>query len=149
MVLEYRYLLIVYIILLYFALRINIVKELIENEFRILVFVYGLLISLGIIYFIEKIPVGFMDIYYYISQLIWISLLLVVSLIILLQKKKHLSILLNTICLFIITLSIAQASFLMFFYYLIVSMTYISPSQNFAILPIAGIMIKWMYQIFL
>ncbi|NJD51796.1 MAG: hypothetical protein FIB07_02910 [Candidatus Methanoperedens sp.] len=147
-VLEYRYLLMIYIILLYFILRIDRIKELIEVEFKTIAIVYGVLILLGSIYFIEQFPVRFMYLYYYVSQLTAVFLLIVVSLNILIKNERFF-VITKKLTMFFISLSIAEASFLMLFYYWVVSMTYISPSQNFAILPILGNILKWMYQIFL
>lgn len=147
-VLEYRYLLIVYIILLYFALRINKIKELIEIELTNIALLYGILLLLGIIYFITEFPLPFMEIYYYAAQLTMISLIIVGSTSILLKKKKPFSVILNKFNVFFISISLVLASFLMLFYYWVVSMTYISPTQNFSILPIMENILRWMYQIF-
>lgn len=136
MVLEYRYLLIGYIILLYFALRIIKIKELIEVELKNIVLLYGNLLIFFIIYFITQFPIPFMDIYYSAAQITITFLIIVVSSTILLQNKKPIAAILNKLCVLIITISLVQASFLMLFYYWVVSMTYISPSQNFSILPI-------------
>jgi len=149
MVLEYRYLLIGYIILLYFALRINKIKELIEIELKNIVLLYGILLILGIIYFITQFPISVIDIYYYAAQITMICLIIVVSSSILLQNKKPIVTILNKLCVLFISISLVQASLLVLFYYWVVSMTYISPSQNFSILPILENMLKWMYQIFL
>lgn len=147
-VLEYRYLLILYIILLYFALRINKIKELIEIELYNIVLLYGILLILGIIYFIAEFPLPFMNIYYYVAQLTMICLI-ILSTSILLQNKKPFVVILNKFNVFFISISLALASFLMLFYYWVVSMTYISPTQNFSILPILENILRWMYQIFL
>lgn len=149
MVLEYRYLLIGYIILLYFALRVNKIKELIEIELKNIVLLYGILLILCIIYFVTQFPKPFMDIYYYAAQITITFLIIVVSSSVLLKNKKPIAAILTKLCVLLISISLVQASFLMLFYYWVVSMTYISPSQNFSILPLLDNMLRWMYQIFL
>jgi|GEM_PF-1755666 len=149
MVIEYRYLLIGYIILLYFALRINTIKELIEVELKNIGLLYGILLILCILYFIIQFPIPFMDIYYYIAVTTMICLIIVFSMNILSNNKKPMAGILHKLCMLFISISLVQASFLMLFYYWIVSMTYISPSQNFSILPIMSNMMRWIYQILL
>jgi hypothetical protein len=56
---------------------------------------------------------------------------------------------LDKIILFFMALSLAQASILLIFYYWVVTITYISPSQNYAIMPILDNILKWMYQVLL
>jgi len=149
MVLEYRYLLIGYIILLYFALRINKIKELIEIELKNIVLFYGILLISGIIYFVTQFPKPFIDIYYYAAQITIICLIIVVSSSVFLQNKKLITAILTKLSVLLISISLVLATFLMLFYYWVVSMAYISPSQNFSILPILENTLRWMYQIFL
>jgi len=149
MVLEYRYLLILYMILLYFALRINKIKELIEIEFNKIALLYGILLILGVIYFITQFPISFLDIYYYAARITIICLIFVLWASVLLKNNKPFGDILYKLCVFFISISLVQASFLMIFYYWVLNMTYISPSQNFSILPILENILKWMYNIFL
>jgi len=74
-VLEYRYLLIMYIVLLYFALRINKVRELIETNFKKIALLYATSVIILVLYFIDIFPPPFMNIYYSIA-LITSSILL-------------------------------------------------------------------------
>lgn len=48
---------------------------------------------------------------------------------------------------FLIAAAIAEAATLLLFYYWVVSMTYISPSQNHTIVPVLENILKWMYQV--
>jgi len=63
-------------------------------------------------------------------------------------KKKSYSDQLDKITIFFMALSLAQASILLLFYYWVVTITYISPSQNQTIVPILENILKWMYQVF-
>ena len=147
-VLEYRYLLVGYIILLYFALRTDKVRELIETNFKNIGRMYAISLPLMLIVFIELFPSPFMDSYYYVSLITSAALLIPVSAYLLFSKKKSLPALDSWVT-FFIALSLVEASLLLLFYYWIVSMTYVSPSQNYAILPTLENILKWMYQIFL
>jgi 4-amino-4-deoxy-L-arabinose transferase-like glycosyltransferase len=146
MVLEYRYLLMVYIILLYFSLRAGKVSDLIETNFKKIGRTYAILVPLMLIVLIEIFPSPFIDSYYYASLITSAVLLISVSAYLLFSNRKSL---LDSWVTFIIALSLAEASLLLLFYYWVVSMTYISPSQNYAILPTIENLLKWMYQIFL
>ena len=146
-VLEYRYLLIMYIVLLYFALRIDKIRDLIENNFKKTVQLYAAAVIILILYFISIFPPPFMNIYYSLALITSIILLISVSMSLLIENNKPLTDLLDKITLFLIALSLAQASIILIFYYWVVTITYISPSQNNTILPILESILKWMYQV--
>jgi len=146
-VLEYRYLLIMYIVLLYFALRIDKIRDLIENNFKKTVQLYAAAVIILILYFISIFPPPFMNIYYSLALITSIILLISVSMSLLIENNKPLTDLLDKITLFLIALSLAQASIILIFYYWVVTITYISPSQNYTILPILESILKWMYQV--
>ena len=148
-VLEYRYLLIMYIVLLYFALRIDKIRDLIENNFKKTVQLYASAVIILILYFISIFPPPFMSIYYSLALITSIILLISLSMSLLIENNKSLTDLLDKITLFLIALSLAQASIILIFYYWVVTVTYISPSQNYTILPILESILKWMYQVLL
>ncbi|MDL5502037.1 MAG: hypothetical protein QSU88_02370, partial [Candidatus Methanoperedens sp.] len=145
-VLEYRYLLIMYIVLLYFALRIDKIKDMIENNFKKIIQLYAAAVIILILYFISIYPPPFMNIYYSLALITSIILLISLSMSLLIKNNKPLTDLLDKITLFLIALSLAQASILLIFYYWVVTITYISPSQNYTILPVLESILKWMYQ---
>jgi 4-amino-4-deoxy-L-arabinose transferase-like glycosyltransferase len=145
-VLEYRYLLIMYIILLYFALRINKVRGLIESNFNKIALLYAAAVIIILLYFIRGFPSPFMNIYYSLALITSCILLISLSMSLLIKNKKPLTDLLDKMTLFLIALSLAQASILLIFYYWVVTITYISPSQNYTIVPILENILKWMYQ---
>lgn len=145
-VFDYRYLLVLYIILLYFALRINKVKDLIENKLKAIIFLYSSMLIIISIYFIKEFPVPFADIYYYTALITSLSLIILLSVSFFVRNKSYVTALLDNLIIFIIALSLSLASFFLLFYYLIFNIGYISPSQNHAILPILDNLIKWMYQ---
>ncbi|HYN44377.1 MAG TPA: glycosyltransferase family 39 protein [Candidatus Limnocylindrales bacterium] len=146
MELEYRYLLILYGILLYFALRIDRVKEILEKKSGTIIQLYGILLLIFILYFITGFPIKFITIYYYISIILSSSLFLVMTTY--LQGKEGIRTgdFQEKVLLFLISFSIAQATAFLLFYYWAVTISYISPSQNFAIIPILNYIIEWMYQ---
>ncbi|MDO8727209.1 MAG: glycosyltransferase family 39 protein [Candidatus Methanoperedens sp.] len=143
MALEYRYLLVLYIILLYFALRINAVRELIENNLKkivLLSIIFAIILAsiLIIIY-----PPPFMKIYYSLS-FFTICMLLVITLIkLFVNKKKYL----DRSMTFFMALSLAEAMILLLYYYWVITVTYIAPSDNHTILPVLENGLKWMFQI--
>jgi len=145
-VLEYRYLLIMYIILLYFALRINKIKDLIEYNFKRIILLYTASVIILLLYFIRVFPSPFMNIYYSLALITSCILLVSLSIILLIENRKPFTDILDKITLFLIALSLAQASILLLFYYWVVTITYISPSQNYTIVPILENFLKWMYQ---
>ncbi len=143
MVLEYRYLLILYIILFYFALRIDIIRELIESNLRKIAITSAIVSIAALVFFIVEFPVPFMNIYNYAALITSISLITVITI----WKKR--SALQEKLIIFMVALALAEASSLLLFYYWVVSMTYISPSQNLTILPVLENILKWMYQVIL
>ena len=149
MVLDYRYLLIMYIVLLYFALRINKVRELIESNFKKIALLYAAAVIILVLYFITIFPPPFMNIYYSLALITSGFLIISLSMSLLISNKKSYYDLLDKITLFFMALSLAQASILLLFYYWIVTITYISPSQNQTIVPILENTLKWMYQVLL
>lgn len=144
-VLDYRYLLVMYIILLYFVFRIDKIKKLIENKLKPIVLLYSIILTLSIIYFIKEFPIQFMNVYYNSALITSVSLIILVAISLLLKNET--SYLLDKLILFGIAASLALSSFFLLFYYWIVSMTYISPSLNHTILPVLENILKWMYQI--
>ncbi len=147
-VLDYRYLLIAYVILLYFTLRIDNLKDLIENRLGTIAVIYIVTLVLGAIYFTKEFPPPFMNIYYYTALITSILLIVLVSVNLLLQDKKYglINSLINNLLTFTMALSLAQASIFLLFYYWVVNVSYISPSQNYTILPVLQDALHWMYQ---
>ena len=146
MELEYRYLLILYVILLYFSLRIDWIKEIIEKKSGELAKLYGIILIMYIIYFIIGFPVKFISIYYYTSILLAISLFLFITISVMGKKKKKTVNLQEKLSLLLIACVIAEATAFILFYYWAVTISYVSPSQNFTIIPILNNIIEWMYQ---
>ncbi len=146
MVLEYRYLLILYVIFLYFALRITKINDLIYKNYKKLGLLYGIFLIINLIYFISVFPIPFLNIYYNASRLTAFSLILLVSLDIFTQDKKSMLSINDNILLLFIALALAEASMFVFFYYWVVSMAYISPQQNLSLIPIINNIMEWMYK---
>ena len=146
MELEYRYLLILYVILLYFALRIDRVKEIIEKKSETVIQLYGIILIIFIIYFIVGFPIEFIKIYYYVSIIILVSLFLTMTTYPHRKKGKKTVDFREKVLVFLISFSIALATAFLLFYYWAVTISYISPSQNLAIIPILNYFIEWMYQ---
>jgi len=67
----------------------------------------------------------------------------------LIENKKPVTALMDKSILFFMALSLAEATLLLLFYYWVVTITYISPSQNLTLIPIMGDVLKWMYQVLL
>jgi hypothetical protein len=86
-----------------------------------------------------------MNIYYYVALATSITLMILLLINIFAQKSKSIAILSDRLLIFVIAFSLAEASVLMLFYYWVTSMTYISPSQNYALIPIMEKILKWMY----
>lgn len=141
-VIEYRYLLIMYVILLYFALRTIYIKDMIENNLRKIILLYVIIVMILLSYFIMTYPPPIMNLYYPMA-LVTASGLLILSAVTFLTGKSGP---LDKLTIFFISLSLALASFMMIFYYWVVTITYISPSQNYTILPILKVFLEWMYQ---
>jgi len=145
MALEYRYLLVLYIIILYFALRINVVRDLIENNLKKIVLLSIIFAIILALILIISYPLPFMKIYYFLSFFTMFVVLVITLTILFVNDKKYL----DRAMTFFMALSLAEASILLLFYYWIITITYISPSQNYTILPVTGSIFKWMYQILL
>lgn len=143
--LEYRYLLPLYVAFLYFSLRIDKFRDIIESNLKAIGLIYGFALIVFLSYFIGAFPVKFLDVYFYAASTSFILLLILIMG--LLVKKRPAGNVVEKLTIFIVALSIAEASFLMLYYYWVVSMTYISPSQNFTIIPILGNILEWMYRI--
>jgi len=143
---EYRYLLILYIVLLYFGLRISRIKIMIENNLRQIALLYGLILLAALIYFIRAFPPPFLEIYYTAAMISSISLIIVLSLVLSIQNKRPAAASLDKFVIFFIALSIAMGSIFLLFYYWVKSMTYVSPSQNFAVIPFMQTILEWMYR---
>lgn len=147
MVLEYRYLLIFYVILLYFSLRIQKINLLIHDNYKKIAFMYSIIFILTIVFFITEFPIPFLNIYYGASWITLFLLLILVSASILTQNRKIYIQYINNILLVFISIALAEASIMLLFYYWAVSITYISPEQNFLIIPMMQNLIDWMYKI--
>jgi 4-amino-4-deoxy-L-arabinose transferase-like glycosyltransferase len=147
MSLDYRYLLILYMVFLYFCLRMDDIRELIEKDLKTILVLYCIIFIIMLSYFIIEFPVVFISSYYYMAMITSIFLLILISLRFFISTKSHKKALLNRSLSFIMALSLAEASFFLLFYYWVVSITYISPSQNYTIIPVMGNIINWMYQI--
>ena len=145
MELEYRYLIVLYIILLYFTLRINMVRNLIENNLKKIVLLYIISAIILVSILIIIYPPPFMKIYYSMAFITSLILLIIVSTRLFIKNKKFL----DRSITFFMALSLSEASILLLFYYWVITITYISPSQNYTILPVIGGIFKWMYQILL
>lgn len=147
--LEYRYLLILFVILTYFALRLDKVREIIEKKSGTIIKIYGLILIIYVVYFIIGFPINFITIYYYTSLLIIGSFfLLIITYHPINKKKKNLNLGLHgNLLLLLIAFAIAQASSFLLFYYWVVNMSYIAPSQNIPVIPSLNYIIEWMYRI--
>lgn len=148
-VLEYRYLLIMYVVFLYFSLRTGKIRELLENNYKKITFFYIAILIIIFFYFIVEFPVPVLSIYYYTAIITSTSLLILASISVLISNGTPVAALLNRLMTFVVALSLAEASFFLLFYYWVASMTYISPSQNYTILPVLQHILNWMYQIIL
>ncbi len=144
-VLEYRYLLTLYISFLYFILRIDKIRVLITEKSKTICTLYCFILMIILIYFVMLFPVAFLDIYYKAALITSIFLIIILLISIYVSGKRNISFLDNSITA-VIALSLALSTSFLVFYYWIVSMTYVSISQNFTIVPIPGIIIGWMYQ---
>jgi len=145
-VLEYRYLLILYVVLLYFALRVDNVRQAVECNLKKIVFLYGIILISALIYCIYRFPLPFLSVYDQVALITSASLITVLSMRLFITEKK-LGTSLDKSLVYLIALSFALSSCLLIFYYWVVSMTYISPSQNHAIIPIMENILRWMYEI--
>src|SRR3972149_626113 len=105
----------------------------IENNLRQIALLYGLILLAALIYFIRAFPPPFLEIYYTAAMISSISLIIVLSLVLSIQNKRPAAASLDKFFIFFMALSIAMGSIFLLFYYWVKSMTYVSPSQNFAV----------------
>jgi len=150
-VLEYRYLLILYIVLLYFIMRMDRIRKLIEDQIKKIVLMSGIILIiifiLNLLLFARSYPVAFMNIFYYLSIATSMLLLIFSLLTIMKDDKKSPDPMHEKLLIILIAAAIAEAATLLLFYYWVVSMTYISPSQNHTIVPVLENILKWMFQV--
>lgn len=147
MELEYRYLLILYLILLYFTLRVDIVRNIIEKKSKHIALIYGILLILYLIYFIMGFPIKFLNIQYNISIITYSSLFILVFTYFISMKGKMIEYLMEKLLPYLIACAMAIATSFLLFYYWIITISYISPSQNLTVLPILNYIIEWMYKV--
>jgi hypothetical protein len=149
-VLEYRYLLILNVVLLYFVLRMDRIRKLIEDQIKKTVLMSGIILIiilvLNLILFSRSYTIAFMDLFYYVSITTSVLLLIFVLLTIMKDNKKYPDPMHEKLLIFLIAAAIAEAATLLIFYYWVVSMTYISPSQNHTIVPVLEKILEWMFQ---
>lgn len=146
MVLEYRYLLIIYIILLYFALRVDRVRFLIESGIKKILLMYSVTFAGLLFYFIYFFPPPFLNIYQSLAQVTLGLLILLLLINLVIKKENRFQESLNRLTAGVMAISFAEASSLLLFYNWVVIVTYISPTQNHTILPILQNILDWMYQ---
>ncbi len=148
--LEFRYLLVLYVVLLYFVLRMDRIRKLIEDHIKKIVLMSGIILIIILIFnlilFARSYPVPLMDIFYYVSIAASMLLLIFTLLNIMKADKKSPDPMHEKLLILLIAAAIAEAATLLIFYYWVVSMTYISPSQNHTIVPVLEYILKWMYQ---
>lgn len=143
--LEYRYLLIFYIILIYFSMRIDYIRMLFENNLKTISLMYSGIILLGLLYFIAGFPVPFMNQYYIVAVVTLFLLVALLSLRLIIPDKLPRTIQLDKYLLFLIAFSFALSSLFLIYYYWISTMSYIYPSQNYTIVPVLENIVKWMF----
>lgn len=144
--LEYRYMLIFYVILFYFAMRIEYLRKLIKNNLKKIFIVSAFMILLILLYFIIGFPVAFLKLYYIIALVISLFLISILSLRITIPGKIPKAVPVDSLLLFLTSISIALAFIFLLYYYWIATISYLYPSQNHTIVPVLEYMIKWMYQ---
>jgi 4-amino-4-deoxy-L-arabinose transferase-like glycosyltransferase len=145
-VLEYRYLMVLYIVLLYFVFRINTVRKLIEDKFKTIFSIYGVFLILNLIIFAVSYPINFLKVYYIAATGTSIILLFLVSMSLLKRGKIFCADLPNDPLTIFIAFALAEASTILIFYFWIVNMTYISPQLNFMIVPVLENINKMIFQ---
>jgi 4-amino-4-deoxy-L-arabinose transferase-like glycosyltransferase len=145
--LEYRYLLIMYVLLLYFVLRISKINDFIQNHYKMIFSLYSVILIISIIYFIAGFPIPFINIYYSVSLFTIIALFILTLYYNIYVNKRTNKSFSEKLIIILISMALAEASAVLCFYYWVVSITYISPSQNFTILPILNIIFDRMYQL--
>lgn len=141
-VLEYRYLLIMYIILLYFTLRAGRVREMVETELKTISLVYAIILITGIIYLVKGFPMPLVSIYFYAALVTSISLLIMLLINARTEHKSAGGGITGKLVVFTAALSLALASIFLMFYYLALAATYIPP-DNYNIIPIMEQFMKW------
>ncbi len=147
-VLEYRYFLTLYFAFLYFVLRIDKIRDLIAENLKTICILYGLILVMMLIYFIREFPIPLLDIYYNMASIIAVFLIgMSLAILYISGKKPHPLLDKSTIA--VISFSLALSTSFLVFYYWVVSMTYVSISQNHATLPVLGAVLNWMYKIIL
>ncbi len=145
MALDYRYLLIMYVILLYFTFRSQKVNHLIQCNYKKIGLVYGIILIITSVYFIVEFPIPFLNIYNNASRMTLFLLLMLVLWGVIIKGRRSFTSLTDNIMILLIGMALAEASFMLLFYYWAVSITYVSPSQNLLIIPIIQHLISWMY----
>lgn len=143
MLLENRYLLITYVVLLYFVFRIDMVRNLIESKLKTIFILYCIFLIVILSYFIEEFPIPFISLYYIVALITSFSLLTLLTIGIL-AKKRIVTV--DNLTILSIAISLALASSFLIVYYWIVNTTYISPSQNYMIIPIFDNILRSIYQ---
>lgn len=143
--LEYRYLIVLYIIYIYFALRIDMLRGILEENYRTIIKLYGIILFVFLLYFITYFPIDFIDTYYYISIAITLLLFLYTATYNPVKRRAANLSLHGKIMLFLIAVSLSLSSFFLIFYYWIVGITYLSPGQNYLIVPVLNYLFEWMY----
>jgi hypothetical protein len=145
-VLEYRYLMVLYIVLLYFVFRINMVRTLIEDKFKKIFLLSGIFLILNLIIFAGSYPINVLKGYYIAATGTSIILLFLVSMSLLNKGKIFFADSHNDLLILFIAFALAEASIILIFYFWVVNMTYISPQQNFMIVPVLENIMKLIFQ---
>ncbi len=145
-VLEYRYLMVLYLVLLYFVFRINTVRKLIEDNFKKIFSIYGIFLILNLVIFAGSYPINVLKVYYFTAIGTSIILLFLVSMSLLNGDKIFSAGLHNDLLTIFIAFALAEASTILILYFWIVNMTYISPQQNFMIVPVIENINKLIFQ---
>ncbi|VVB87173.1 Dolichyl-phosphate-mannose-protein mannosyltransferase [uncultured archaeon] len=144
--LEYRYLLIFYVTLFYFSMRVGYLRMLVENNLKTICLMYAGMILLSLLYFIAGFPVPFMNQYYLVALGTSFFLIGLLILRAMLPNKIPRTIPVDKYMQFLIALSFALSSLFLIYYYWISTMSYIYPSQNYTIVPVLENIVRWMFQ---
>ena len=118
-------------------------------NYKKMLLIYGIILIITSLYFITGFPIPFLDIYHNASSITLFLLLLVVSSSILIKSRRSLSSMIDNVMIVLIGIALAEASFMLLFYYWAVSISYVSPSQNLLIIPIMQDLMSWMYNMIL
>jgi hypothetical protein len=145
-VLEYRYLMVLYIVPLYFVFRINNVRTLIEDKFKKISSLSGIFLIINLIIFTRYFPINVLKVYYIAATGTSIILLFLVSMSLLNGDKIFCADLHNYLLTIFIAFALAEASTILIFYFWVVDMTYLSPQQNFMIVPVLENIIKLIFK---